>query len=191
MSGAVLSLVDPVALAQMSQPPSADGTTFTVHSSPYTLPVVVTAPLVASDTVDALANAELTGKILLLHGTIAAEPLAPKRYPFYNPEEHQQIISLLERAQPAAIITASPRNPALAGALYPAPLFEDGDFAVPSAYMTVEDAARLAPRAGQLFQLQLACRPSGFAAKASAWRADRYPGRSQAGRPRAQLNVTP
>ena len=36
------------------------------------------------------------------------------------------------------------RNPELVGALYPFPLFEDGDFDIPSVFMTGDEGLRLA-----------------------------------------------
>ena len=72
----------------------------------------------------------------------------PKNFVFYNPEEHQRIISLLEQGQPAAIVCATGRNSSLAGGAYPFPLIEDGDFDVPSVYMTEEEGLRLVQYAG-------------------------------------------
>jgi aminopeptidase YwaD len=67
----------------------------------------------------------------------------PKNFVFYNPEEHQHIIALLEQKRPAAIISITGRNTALAGGVYPFPMFEDGDFDIPSVYMTEEEGKRL------------------------------------------------
>jgi aminopeptidase YwaD len=72
----------------------------------------------------------------------------PKNFPFYQPEEHLKIISLLEEGRPAAVIAATSRNP-MAGGVYPAPMFEDGDFDVPSVCVTEEEGRRLLKYAGQ------------------------------------------
>ena len=77
----------------------------------------------------------------------------PKNFPFYNPVEHQRIIHLLEARQPLAVLTATGRNPELAGGVYPFPLIEDGDFDTPSAYMTAEEGLCLASHAGELVAL--------------------------------------
>jgi aminopeptidase YwaD len=98
---------------------------------------------------DELAAIEADGRLLLLRGELAAEQLTPKNYPFYQVEAHQDIIRLLEEKRPAAILTATGRNPALAGAVYPFPLIEDGDFDIPSVYLTDVEGDRLARRAGQ------------------------------------------
>jgi aminopeptidase YwaD len=73
---------------------------------------------------------------------------------FYNPKEHQQIISFLEEGRPAAIICATGRNAALAGGVYPFPLIEDGDFNIPSVYMTEEEGYKLLPFAGKRLMLK-------------------------------------
>jgi aminopeptidase YwaD len=118
---------------------------FHVLVSPYSLGCSVQTPLVSASTFDELKGTKITDKILLLYGEIAKEQLMPKNFIFYNPESHQQIIAHLEREQPAAIISATGRNAALAGGVYPFPLFEDGDFDIPSVYMTEEEGARLLP----------------------------------------------
>jgi aminopeptidase YwaD len=92
----------------------------------------VSGPLVVVSTLEELAGADLAGRIVLLRGAIAREPLMPKNCPFYASEEHQRTLELLEAGQPPAIVTATARNPAMSGALYPAPLIEDGDVDIPS-----------------------------------------------------------
>jgi aminopeptidase YwaD len=119
------------------------GQAFEVFASPYSLGCDLRAPLAAVSTFEELAACEAAGQILLVRGELAREQLMPKNFPFYNPEEHQRIIGLLEAKGPGAIVTATARNPELAGALYPFPLIEDGDFDIPSVFMTEEEGARL------------------------------------------------
>lgn len=71
--------------------------------------------------------------ILIVGGELTATPLQPKEYPFYYPDEHKYLIELFESKQPAAIIAATGKH-ALCG-LQPFPLFEDGNFLIPSAYV--------------------------------------------------------
>lgn len=125
------------------------GMGFTAEPSPYSLGCRIHAPLVVVSTLDELEQAGAAQQILLLHGAIAQEQLMPKNFPFYNPVHHQHIIRLLETKQPAAIITATARDAAMAGGLYPFPLIEDGDFDIPSVYITDEAGERLAQYAGQ------------------------------------------
>jgi len=128
---------------------TVDGAAFDALASPYSLGCRVHAPLAVVSTVEELAQAEVAGQVLLLHGALAQEQLMPKNFTFYNPDHHQRIVALLEAKRPAAIIAATGRNPELAGAVYPFPLIEDGDFDIPSVYMTDVEGERLAALAGQ------------------------------------------
>lgn len=120
-----------------------------VLASPYSLGCAVDAQLASASSVEELEQQDLSGKILLLHGDIAEEQLMPKNFVFYNPEEHRRIITLLEQRQPAAIVSATGRNAALAGGVYPFPLIEDGDFDIPSVYTTEEEGRRLLAFVGE------------------------------------------
>ncbi|GAG34821.1 unnamed protein product, partial [marine sediment metagenome] len=82
------------------------------------------------------------------------EQLMPKNFVFYNPERHQQIVSLLENGEPRAIICATGRNASLAGGAYPFPLIEDGDFDIPSVYMTEDEGSKLLPHVGKTVVLK-------------------------------------
>lgn len=79
-----------------------------------------------------LKSKDLNEKIVLLQGDITKEPLQPKDFPFYYPNEHKQIIDMLEEKKPKAIIANTGKHP-MCG-LDPFPLFEDGNFSIPSAY---------------------------------------------------------
>ncbi len=127
----------------------SEGTRFEVFVSPYSLGCTVKAQLIIASTIEELEQCDITEKVVLLHGEIAKEQIMPKNFVFYNPEEHQKIISLLETKQPSAIITATGRNAALAGGVYPFPMIEDGDFDIPSVYMTEEEGKRLAEYKGK------------------------------------------
>ena len=116
---------------------------FIAYVSPYSLGCSVKASLVVASSIEELEKLEMLNKILLLYGNIAKEQLMPKNFVFYNPERHQKIISLLEKKKPIAIIAATTRNSSLAGGLYPFPLIEDGDFDIPSVYMTEEEGKKL------------------------------------------------
>lgn len=127
---------------------------FEAHASPYSLGCEVRAPLVVATTVHELESVDDSRVILLLRGDIAGEQLMPKAFPFFNPEEHKHIIRLLESLAPRAIIAATSCDVEMVGGLYPFPLIEDGDFDIPSVFMTAEEGARLARRAGQEVELQ-------------------------------------
>ena len=133
---------------------TASGESFDAAPSPYSLGCEVNAPLAVVTSVDELEAAEIAGAIVLLRGDIAKEQLMPKNFPFYNPDEHRRIIGLLDLKAPRAIIAATTRNPELAGAVYPFPLIEDGDFDIPSVFMTEDEGYRLASHAGQVVTLE-------------------------------------
>lgn len=120
-----------------------EGEKFEILSSPYSLPTDITAPVVPVSTVEELEKADTKNAILMLHGELAKEQYMPKNFVFYNPERHQQVIKLLENSGAKALICATGRNSELAGGSYPFPLFEDGDFNIPSVYMKDIEGERL------------------------------------------------
>ncbi len=121
---------------------------FEVLVSPWSNGCSVRAVLESASSIGELENGDFKGKVIFLHGEIAGEQLMPKNFVFYNPESHQRIISLLEGSGARAIICATGRNAALAGGVYPFPLIEDGDFNVPSVYMTEEEGRQLSAFTG-------------------------------------------
>lgn len=128
---------------------SAGDARFQAFASPYALGCDVRARLEAASTRDELRAVASSDVILLIRGALASQQIMPKNFPFYNPDEHQEIIRLLEARQPRAIIAATARDEQMVGSLYPFPLFEDGDFDIPSVYMTDVEGERLAAYAGQ------------------------------------------
>ena len=134
---------------------TAAGAGFQVCPSPYSLGCRVVGPLVVVSSLETLEAADLAHAIVLLRGEIAREQLMPKNFTFYNPEHHQRIIHLLEEKKPLGIVAATSRDAAMAGsAVYPLPLIEDGDFDIPSVYMTEEEGERLAAHAGREVSLE-------------------------------------
>lgn len=122
--------------------------------SPYSNGFKGEAKLISSTTINELENLEAKGCIIFLHGEIAQEQLMPKNFVFYNPEHHQRIINLLEKSGAAAIISATGRDGAVAGGVYPFPLIEDGDFDIPSVYMTDEEGEKLKMNIGKNVYLE-------------------------------------
>jgi len=122
---------------------------------PYSLPWSGAAPLAVVSSVEELEAGDFRSAVLLLHGEIAAEQLMPKEFSFYNPAEHKRIYAALERQAPAIVIAATTRNPEAAGAAYPFPLIEDGDFDIPNAFMTLESAGGLIGGSGSAASVRL------------------------------------
>ncbi len=127
---------------------------FEVFSSPYSLGCSIQGELVVVNTIKELENAELSDKIVLLRGEVAKEQIMPKNFVFYNPDEHQHIVSILENKNVLAIISATGRNPALAGGVYPFPMFEDGDFNIPSVFMKDTEGKKLSEYHGKVVMLE-------------------------------------
>ncbi len=83
---------------------------FNALVSPYSTSFKGAAELVAATSVSELESLNSTGKIILLRGDIAREQLMPRNFVFYNPEEHQKIISLLDNSGAKALICATGRK---------------------------------------------------------------------------------
>jgi aminopeptidase YwaD len=128
---------------------------YTVYAGPYSLGCEVRGKLVILSSLMDLETLPIDSSIVLVCGDLVKEQLMPKNFPFYNPEEHQHIYRLLEQKKPLAILAATTRNPELAGGVYPYPWIEDGDFDIPSAYMTEEIGVELSSYEGQISQLYM------------------------------------
>lgn len=105
-----------------------------IQASPFSQPFEGSGKLVFAKSLEELETADCQNCILVVGGELVTTPLQPKEYPFYYPDAHKYLIELFERKQPAAIIAATGKH-ALCG-LQPFPLFEDGNFLIPSAYVT-------------------------------------------------------
>ncbi len=110
-----------------------NGREIEIHASPFSQPYNGAAKPVFVKSMAELEAADCRGCIVFIGGELAETPIMPKGYPFYYPDEHKRFIELLEAKQPAAVIAATGKY-ALSG-LQPFPLFEDGNFPIPSAYM--------------------------------------------------------
>ncbi len=129
------------------------GKSFEVFSSHYSPGLTEVGELIAISSVEELEQASIRDKIVLLHGPIASEQISPKNFPFWNPDEHQYLIALLEKGEPKALVCATERNAAVAGGVYPFPMFEDGDFDIPSVFMKDTEGERLLTEVGQTVKL--------------------------------------
>jgi aminopeptidase YwaD len=139
---------------------SVNGIPYSVQASPYSLGIKATAPLMTAQSPTELETRDLSDKFLLMHGELAREQFLPKNFPFFRVEAQQRVIRLLEQKKPLAILTATTRHPELAGGIYPFPVFEDGDFDIPSVFITQEMGEQLANSEGQLISLEINARRS-------------------------------
>lgn len=133
----------------------AGGNVFQVLASPYSRGCRVKAPLCTASSIDELQGVDGAEKIILLRGELAKEQLMPKNFTFYNPEKHKKIIRLLETGGFKAVTAATSYNPESAGGVYPFPLIEDGDFNLPSVYMTEGEGEKLAACKGDMASLEV------------------------------------
>lgn len=108
-----------------------------VGAGPFSPAFQGRAPFVVLHSLEELQSADCTGKIVVLRGSLVAEPLQPKEYPFYYPAHHRAILEALEQSGCVALLAVTGRHP-MCG-LNPFPLVEDGAFAVPSAYTGAEE----------------------------------------------------
>lgn len=93
--------------------------------APYSIACDVNGKLICVNSLDELRCAQITGKIVLLCGALASEPLMPKSFIFWNPDWHKETISLLEQGNPLAVLTVSLSSDHFV------PVIEDGDFDLP------------------------------------------------------------
>jgi len=128
---------------------------FNTNVSPYSRGCYVEGPIEMVSNLEELEEVDARSKIMLVQGELGKEQLMPKNFVFYNPEEHKRIIGLLEAKDPLAVISATSRDPELAGSISPFPLIEDGDFDIPSVYIGEEEGVRLARHAGRVGSLKV------------------------------------
>ncbi|MDD2621206.1 MAG: M28 family peptidase [Syntrophomonadaceae bacterium] len=110
---------------------------------PYSRSCEIKSHFKAVASIDDLAEGDFSDKILVLYGEICKEQLAAKGFTFYNPDHHKKMVALLEQKNPLAVIAITGRNPATTGAMSPFPLIEDGDFDIPSAYISEEEGQKI------------------------------------------------
>lgn len=126
--------------------------------SPYSLPCDVKEELVVVSTLGELKTADVSGKILLITDELTKEQIMPKNFTFYNPDEHKEIVSILEEKEPMGIICVTKNEHGISGGLYPFPIFEDGDFDIPSVYMKDVEAEKLIKYNGEKVTLSFCSR---------------------------------
>lgn len=112
-------------------------------SSPYSEPCNIEADVAIVSTMEELEKASARDKILVVKGELAKEQLMPKNFIFYNPDHHKKIISLFETSGAKALIFIVNKSGAYEGGEYPFPVVEDGDFKIPSVYISEETGEQL------------------------------------------------
>lgn len=113
-----------------------------IFAGPFSPAFTGDGELVFVETAEELRHSDLTGKIAVLKGEIAGDPIMPKDYPFYYPDEHREANELLEQKKPVAILAVTSKHP-MCG-LEPFPLFNDVHFTIPHSYTGIDTMERLA-----------------------------------------------
>jgi aminopeptidase YwaD len=111
-----------------------NGSRIEIFPSPFSKCFSGKGLIIPCGRVDELKNPLIRGNILFIHGEITKEPLMPKDFPFYFPEEHKNIYETIEKAKPSCVIALTGKS-SLCG-LDPFPFFEDGPQEIPSAYVS-------------------------------------------------------
>lgn len=109
------------------------GKSIEIAPSPYSVGINVSTELVFASNIEELKVAEVKDKVLVVSDEITKEALQPKDFPFYYPDEHKELITLFEEKGPAAIIVVTKQD--FLSGMNPFPLFDDGNFLIPSAYI--------------------------------------------------------
>jgi aminopeptidase YwaD len=105
-------------------------------ANPFSLPCGVTAPIVAAGSIPELEAVSASGQILFLYGDLTRTPLAAKSW-FLKDERSEQIIALLERLQPAALLSPPTSTD------YFGFFTEDWELDIPAATVSAEVALQL------------------------------------------------
>lgn len=110
-----------------------DGEEFEVLASPFSKGVQTAGKLCSVSTIEELRNCDMKDCIVIVYGDLTTNPISAKDYPFYYPDEHKEINDIFESRKPKAILAFT--GQASNCGLSPFPLFEDGNFEIPSAYI--------------------------------------------------------
>jgi len=116
---------------------------FKAQSSPYSEPCELEANTAIVSTIEEIENTDIKDKILIVKGDLTSEQLMPKNFVFYNPDHHKKIIFLFENSGAKALIFIVGKSGFCEGGEYPFPIIEDGDFMIPSVFISEEEGEKL------------------------------------------------
>ena len=128
-----------------------NGASLDAAANAFSPPCDVTASAVALGTIPQLEAADLTGRIGVLYGDLAANTLSPKSW-FLKSEKDDQIIRLLEEKAPSALITVQPRLGELQR------IIVDWEFLIPSATVPARAGLALLRQESPTVHLRIASR---------------------------------
>ncbi len=114
-----------------------DGVSLPLIVNPFSPSCDITAKIVAVGTLAELQSAQLDNRICVLYGDLSKEPLSWLSNPVYLPSHHREIIELLRKKSPPAVIAVN-LSPG-----YLVPIIEDWDFGIPSITVSSETGLKL------------------------------------------------
>jgi aminopeptidase YwaD len=122
---------------------SLGNTAIKAFPSPFSLSCNAEAPFSVLTSLADLEEKDIQDRFVLLCKELVKEQFIPKNFPFYNPADQKYIIKLLEEKKPVGIIARSPKKIKMNASGCLLPLFEDGDFDIPSVYISEKDTLKL------------------------------------------------
>lgn len=147
-----------------------DGLRLDCAANPFSLPCDVSAPILSAGTIPELEKINVSGKILFLYGDLTRTPLAAKSW-FLMDERGQEIISLLERLAPAALL--SPPT----GTDYYGMFTEDWELDIPAATVPSSVALQLMITSDKVVRLIIDARRRPGSARNIVARTPEIPGK--------------
>jgi aminopeptidase YwaD len=125
-----------------------DGNLLLATANAFSLPCDVTAPIATAGSILELEAVSAQGKLLLLYGDLTRTPLAAKSW-FLKDERSERIVDLLERLQPAALLSPPTATD------YFNHFTEDWELDLPAATIPFEVALRLLQHPDKLVHLKI------------------------------------
>ena len=118
------------------------------------LPCDSSGAIVPVGSLDVLAQADLSGRIALLHGELTQDEISNRDSTAYYPENHRKANQLLDQKQPLAVITVCPLLQSIRHVI------KDPDAPFPSATVMPEVGLDLLQHAGETARLRIDARRS-------------------------------
>lgn len=126
-----------------------NGNSLPLDVNPFSPGCDVTAPITAVSTLPELEDADLKNRIVLLYGELSKDPIFPINFAAVQFERDQTINRVLIEKAPAAVLAVN---------LHPwrrLHIFEDEDFPLPSATVSVDVGRTLLSQPGEAVHLQI------------------------------------
>lgn len=114
-----------------------DGVSWPLIVNPFSPSCDITAKIIPVGTLAELQSAQTDNRICVLYGDLSKEPLSWLSNPVYLPPHHREIMELLRKKSPLAVIAVS-LSPG-----YSVPIIEDWDFGIPSVTVSAETGLKL------------------------------------------------